>query len=477
MYFTNMDKHLRGAIFGLCVADAVGVPVEFKSRELLERDPVVGMRGYGTYNQPPGTWSDDSSMTLCLLDSLCGGLELNDIMSRFRSWLFDGKYTPHGAVFDIGNVTRQAITRSRDGIRPVDCGGKTEYDNGNGSLMRILPAAFHLAHLYGRNTTLTRKMMESVHQISALTHGHERSLMACGIYTSIAIELIGRNDLPYAISCGINKAAKYYKRSRRFSCELPHFDRLMNEGLELLPVSEIRSSGYVVDSLEAALWCLLHSSSYEECVLKAVNLGGDTDTIAAVAGGLAGIHYGYETIPELWLKKLVKRDVIATLCEKAATAMAINSAELILVHLPLLLEIESNNEYLEWCIDHSAYEEDRPCGTLADQISIFFEAFYFSGISVANYSEVLTSYEWCQDDTAQVPLEKLHEADMLLTRAMLTWHFRRDRFNEGALINDSIANGNLRQILSHMAELCETERKRLSRSWDDSSKSVRSNDM
>jgi len=315
--------------------------------------------------------------------------------------------------------------------------------------------------------------MESVHQISALTHGHERSLMACGIYTSIAIELIDGNDLPYAISCGINKAAKYYKRSRRFSCELPHFDRLMNEGLELLPVSIIKSSGYVVDSLEAALWCLLHSSSYEECVLKAVNLGGDTDTIAAVAGGLAGIHYGYDTIPEIWLKQLVKRDEIVSLCEKAVTAMAINSAELILVHLPLLHDIESNHEYREWCIDHSAYENDRPCGTLADRISTFFEAFYSSGISVANYSEVLTSYGWCQDDTAQVPLEKLHEADMLLTRAVLTWHFRRDRFNEGALIKDSIANGKLRQILSHMAELCETERTRLSRSWDDSSNSVR----
>ena len=138
---------------GLCVADALGVPVEFVDRETLHKNPVKDMRAYGTYNQPAGTWSDDTSMTLCLAESLVHGLDSSDIMRRFHLWLSQGQYTPYGVVFDVGNGTRNAINKFINGTDPLECGGKDEGDNGNGSLMRILPLSFYLHSKYGEDIT------------------------------------------------------------------------------------------------------------------------------------------------------------------------------------------------------------------------------------------------------------------------------------------------------------------------------------
>ena len=137
-----MPNKTLSAIMGLCVGDALGVPVEFSSREQLKRNPVVDMRAYGTYNQPAGTWSDDTSMTLCTLDSLSNGLDYKDIMEKFLSWYKDGEYTPHGEAFDIGMATSKALNKYASGEKPLESGGRGERDNGNGSLMRILPVLF-----------------------------------------------------------------------------------------------------------------------------------------------------------------------------------------------------------------------------------------------------------------------------------------------------------------------------------------------
>src|SRR6056297_390770 len=137
-----MPNKTLSAIMGLCVGDALGVPVEFKSRYQLKRDPVVYMRSYGTYNQPAGTWSDDTSMTLCTLDSLSNGLDYKDIMDKFLSWYKDGEYTPQGNTFDIGMATSKALNKYDSGEEHLESGGTEERDNGNGSLMRILFVLF-----------------------------------------------------------------------------------------------------------------------------------------------------------------------------------------------------------------------------------------------------------------------------------------------------------------------------------------------
>ena len=309
-----MANHVLAGIMGLCVADALGVPVEFTDRETLKRNPVTGMRSYGTHRQPAGIWSDDTSMTLCLAESLARGLDYQDIMTNFLKWLNEAAYTPHGEVFDVGNTTRQALRRFSRGIPPLKCGGTTQRDNGNGSLMRILPIVFYLRSVYGTDFHETDEAFEIIHNVSSLTHAHKRSQIACGIYVSVASTLMGDTDLGIAVETGLHNATEYYRSHHGFSGELHHYERLPREDFSKLDEAEIRSSGYVVDTLEAAIWCLLRTESFKDCVLKAANLGEDTDTVAAVAGGLAGLYYGYESIPNDWLSVIAKRDYVESLC-------------------------------------------------------------------------------------------------------------------------------------------------------------------
>lgn len=299
---------------GLVVGDALGVPVEFKNRESLKQDPVANMRGYGTYNQPPGTWSDDSSMTLALLDSLKEGLDYKDIMDKFITWYDKGEYTPYGNIFDIGIATRQALSRYKNGESALECGGQDEYDNGNGSLMRILPILFYLQAKYGNELLDKDDFFDIIHNISALTHGHKRSQMACGLYLSIGSYIITGMELNYAVDSGISEAAKYYKYKEEFKNELKYFDRIQEKNFKNLSEDKIKSGGYVIDTLEASIWCLLNTKDYKSCVLKAVNLGGDTDTTGAVAGGLAGLRHGYESIPNEWLETIARREYIENMC-------------------------------------------------------------------------------------------------------------------------------------------------------------------
>ena len=308
-----MNNKIHSGIIGLAVADALGVPVEFKTRSYLERNPVTDMIGYGTYNQPSGTWSDDTSLALCLLDSLQNGLDYTDIMQKFLSWYKDAKYTPHGKVFDVGMTTSDAISRFASGVPALECGGKYDEDNGNGSLMRILPLAFYLKTKYRENYTENVEVYQIIHNVSSLTHAHPKSLIACGIYLTVADNLFNAKDLNEGIYKGLLKADEFYKNSP-FSRNLKHFYKLYNLDFETLSEEHIDSGGYVIGTLEAALWCLLNTDSYEKCVLKAVNLGNDTDTVAAVAGGLAGLFYGYDSIPKEWINKIANLDFITQLC-------------------------------------------------------------------------------------------------------------------------------------------------------------------
>lgn len=296
-------KVLSG-LLGVCVGDALGVPVEFTSRAERLKSPVTSMLGYGTWHQPRGTWSDDSSLTLCLAECLCDGFSLDAIARSFSRWYTEGYWGAHGKVFDIGGTTRQAIINWQQGATPLKAGGTGENSNGNGSLMRILPMA------YFYQTLTFQELIERVHQVSCITHGHLRSQMACGIYISIALELLAGIEPKAAYLQGLDKIQSLYS-SGEYALEKPHFDRVFSGKIADIPIKEINSGGYVIDTLEASLWCFLNSSSYAQAVLQAVNLGGDTDTTAAVTGGLAGIYYGVEGIPSEWLDQIArKQDII-----------------------------------------------------------------------------------------------------------------------------------------------------------------------
>lgn len=285
--------YIYDGIMGLVVGDAVGVPVEFKQRDAFE---IKDMTGFGTYNQPPGTWSDDSSMTLATLDSIVQNerIDLRDIMACFASWYFRADFTPHGEVFDVGGTTRKAIGRYMRGVALEECGGRDFNDNGNGSLMRILPLAFFPC---GDG---------DVDDVSSLTHSHTISCTACEIYVRIAKELLAGKTPEQAVKNVALEKTDFV------------FNWLQNSGSESR--DDIKSTGFVVDTLQAALWCLLTSDSYKETILKAVNLGDDTDTVAAVAGGLAGIVYGVggeKGIPQEWIDRIPYEEWMWELCEEA----------------------------------------------------------------------------------------------------------------------------------------------------------------
>lgn len=292
----------RAAVFGAAIGDAVGVPYEFKSRTEMRAHPATDMVGRGTYSQPAGTWSDDTSMILCTLDTLDDTVNYDAVMKAFLHWKEQGAYTPYGECFDIGTTTWTALHNYKRGCEPLHCGGESERSNGNGSLMRILPAA-----LYADAKGLSfDDAMTLAHYLSRLTHAHRRSLVGCGLFTGVALALLA-NPSKDAVAQGIAAACTHYRTrcDARMQHELAeHYARVTDERFFALPEEEIRSVGYVVATLECALWCLMNTDSYRDCVLKAVNFGDDTDTAACVAGALAGLMYGWEGIPEEWRKNL-----------------------------------------------------------------------------------------------------------------------------------------------------------------------------
>lgn len=308
----------RGALLGLAVGDALGVPVEGARREALRDDPVRGMRAYGRHYQPAGTWSDDTSMTICLMQSLTEkGIDYADQMRRYRDWALDDKYTAHEETFDIGNTTYRSIMCSREGIPATMCGGFAEHDCGNGSLMRTMPIGLFLRAKY-RRKVLEPQAAEVIHKTSDLTHAHPRCEMACGIYCSVMFRMLDGGDLSDAVTEGIESALAFYREQPEFSGVFEDFETL--PAVYTWTEDQIASGGYVLSTLQAALWCLLTTESYSECVLKAVNLGRDTDTTGAVAGALAGLWYGADEIPAEWLETLAKHNELAGLADRFAEA-------------------------------------------------------------------------------------------------------------------------------------------------------------
>lgn len=343
-------------MMGLVVGDALGVPVQFMSREEIRtraRGPVSGMEAGGVYDMPRGTWSDDSSMALATLASLreLGKIDPTDIMTRFVKWEFEGEYTPFGQAFDEGNTCSMAIYRFRRVPDYKTCGDTGERANGNGALMRILPVCLyyaegqklpwvrteesseHMADKENVSGTPTEKSqgdrmskdaeaIEGVHTISGLTHNHLRGKMCCGFYYFMVKSILeGQKNgdvltLKELLQRGIDAAADYYRKDVLNLTELAYLGRILNlDDFMQVPEEKIKTTGYVIDTIEAAIWCLLTTDTYKDCMLKAVNLGDDTDTVAAIAGGLAGLYYGYKEIPEEWLRDIKKREWVEEMCE------------------------------------------------------------------------------------------------------------------------------------------------------------------
>ena len=314
-----MKNYWKDGVFGVVVGDALGCPVQFEDRAIVAGHPVTDMRGNGTFKLPAGTWTDDSSMTLALLDSICktDKLDLKHIMGNFVDWFDEGDFTPFGVSFDIGLGTMRAITAYKHRKNPRQCGSYDEHNNGNGSLMRIMPAC-----LYCYEQGLEDKeAIKQIHLVGSLTHAHIRSNIACGLYYFMVKAVLSGKEHTFKarLQEGLNLGFAYYGKALADHENLEYYDRLRDLGqFGETPAERIRSSGYVVDTLEAAVWSLINTDSYESALLKAVNLGDDSDTVGAIAGGLAGLGYGCGGlwgIPQKWIDAIQKKDWIANLCE------------------------------------------------------------------------------------------------------------------------------------------------------------------
>ncbi len=298
-------------LIGTAIGDALGVPVEFLSREKIAQNPVTDMRAFGTHRQPKGTWSDDSSMLFCTAEALTQGYDLQQIALNFVRWYQDGFWTPHGEVFDIGNATRSAILSIKNGTPLTQTGGTSEHSNGNGSLMRILPIALVI------NQLTIKERFQIVSEVSALTHAHFRSCLACFIYVEYALKLMVGQEKTAAYQNLQQEIKAFITQNADFQpTEIQLFHRVLEENISRFPAQTMHGSGYVLHTLESSIWALLTTQTYAEAVLKAVNLGEDTDTTGAVTGGLAGIYYGIENIPALWKQVLVRKTDIEKLAQK-----------------------------------------------------------------------------------------------------------------------------------------------------------------
>ena len=256
-----MNKWKSG-IMGVVIGDALGCPVQFKSREEVAQNPVTGMRGYGTFNLPAGSWTDDSSLTLALLESIrrTGTIDYKDIMDNFVKWLDDGAFTPYGYSYDIGHGTMSAIHRYKRYHKPLKAGNIDERSNGNGSLMRIMPAVLYCIQHHLSDS----EAIDIIHKVGSLTHAHIRSNIACGLYYFMTSAILNEEgSLTNRLQAGLDKGFAFYEAYLADHENLEYYDRLRNlDSFGDLPEDSIRSTGYVVDTLEAAVWSLVNTDSF-----------------------------------------------------------------------------------------------------------------------------------------------------------------------------------------------------------------------
>ncbi len=302
-------KYIDG-LMGFVVGDAMGVPLERKSREELLKKPVTKMTEFGSHNMPAGTWSDDTSMMIATIDSINSknGIDYEDIALKFVAYKDHAQYTPDHEVFGMGGTTIKALDRFAETHDDPTTNGLTEIEsNGNGSLMRILPIAYYAVETHLKDM----EVLQLVKNISSITHAHELSVLGCYIYTRFAMFLLNGKDKYSAYS--MTKCVDYTMFSEEAQ---KYYERLLKDDISKLKIKDIHSSSFVVDSLEACIWVLLKSESYKEAIIGAINLGGDTDTIAALTGGLAGIINGYDFIPKEWVDKIARKEYLLDIFEE-----------------------------------------------------------------------------------------------------------------------------------------------------------------
>ena len=312
----RQNNQYLGAIIGHAVGDAMGFPTEFSKREELLQNPVIEMIDSPDVGQPAGSWSDDTAMEIATIDSFIQKkyFDYKDIMDKWVKWISKSEYTPTGVAFDIGRTCLKAIKKYCNGTAPLQCGSTSINENGNGSLMRILPVALY-AYSKKLDDTSIHKL---TNEVSSLTHAHEVSRLGCYIYVQFIICLLKGNTKQEAY-----KHIQYLDYSAYDMHSLKLYKRILDEQIEVQRLDQIKSTGYIVDTLESAMWIFMNAEHYKEAIIASTNIGGDTDTIGAIVGSMAGIYYGFDSIPSNWLEKLQRKDYLIELVDRFEKSVAV----------------------------------------------------------------------------------------------------------------------------------------------------------
>lgn len=304
------------------LGDAIGTSVEFQGREELKENPVTGLRGWGTYPVPPGTWSDDSSMTWCTIESILEGYDVRKLTLKYISWYRKSAYTATGTVFDIGIQTRRSLEcierkleQSEGDIAKVNiaaCSGSGKHQNGNGSLMRVAPLIVLLQSL-----SFTERF-ELVRENSSITHSHIRSVLACFFFCELLLAVLETKDRERAYEIAVASLERAFTLEQLGvpSSEREVFQRILTGEILQAEEGEVFSTGYVIHTLESVLWSFYRGGSLREVLFKSVNLGEDTDTVCSLATQLAGSYFQEEDIPEDLLAGVQRIDEITALAEE-----------------------------------------------------------------------------------------------------------------------------------------------------------------
>jgi ADP-ribosyl-[dinitrogen reductase] hydrolase len=294
----------RGCLLGLAVGDALGTTLEFKPPGSFM--PITNMIGGGPFNLKPGQWTDDTSMALCLAESLieCQGFNPKDQMERYVRWWKEGHLSSTGTCFDIGNTTRTALATFLKTGNPFS-GPSDSYSAGNGSLMRLAPVPM----FYANNP---REAIDKFGESSKTTHGAPTAVDACRYFGALIVGALNGKDKETILADHYSPVPDYWNENPL----VPEIAEIAAGSFKHKNPPEIRGSGYVVQSLEAALWAFYHSESFAEGCLMAINLGDDADTTGAIYGQIAGAYYGANAVPPSWRDKIIKCVLILEMAEK-----------------------------------------------------------------------------------------------------------------------------------------------------------------
>jgi ADP-ribosyl-[dinitrogen reductase] hydrolase len=302
----NIDQ-VKGLFFGLAIGDAMGVPAEFLSRAHLKANPVQSFQSKYFDDENRGIWSDDSSLTFCLAETIIEGYSVELLAEKIKAWYLTGYWAPRDTPFEIGIATHNAIERLEKGISAAESGENGEYSNGNGSLMRVAPLAFYLLD------TSIEERFQVVKAASSITHAHIRSTVACFFYVEFLQNLIKTKDKVEAFETTQNTVRDYINSTSCNNEEKALFLRLFYDKIQDLDEEEIFSTAYVIHTLEASIWSFLNTDSHESAILKAINLGHDSDTTGSVTGALAGAYYGYSSINSQFKRSIIRNKEIENL--------------------------------------------------------------------------------------------------------------------------------------------------------------------